>query len=211
MLGPLPLCFCAAFICLLASCSSHPSASPDIGPEPPLLGFPDASPGNLRESLSADPLVGETIKQMVIAYGSGMDGYDSVTIDSGGGIEVVLETPARKGRWRTFRAQNPALASLVLKSNSLQKCRRLASRYENDVNDGAQAFLWMKTPHRDHEVSCSNVFPREFSRLWEEVRHAILETKTVEWQESRGEPFAVYYWVKRQRAMVNTHAERNGS
>lgn len=211
MLGPLPLCLGAVFICLLASCASHKSASPDIGPEPPLLGFPDTSPGNLSERLSHDLLDGELIEHMVIAYGSGMHGYDSVTIDSGGGIEVVLDMPPRKGRWRTFRAQNPALASLVLKSNSLQKCRRLASRYENDVNDGAQAFLWMKTPHHDHEVSCSNVFPREFSRLWEEVRHAILETKTVEWQESRGEPFAVYYWVKRQRAMVKTHAARNAS
>ncbi|HBJ86564.1 MAG TPA: hypothetical protein DDZ88_22450 [Verrucomicrobiales bacterium] len=141
---------------------------------------------------------------MVIAYGSGMHGYDSVTIDSGGGIEVVLETPARKGRWRTFCAQNSSLAFSILSSRSLQKCRILASRYENDVNDGGQAFLWMKTRDRDHEISCSNVFPPEFSRLWEEVRRAILATKTEEWKESRGEPFAVYYRVQRQRAHAKT-------
>jgi len=156
-------------------------------------------------------LAGETIEHIVIAYGSGMHGFDSVTVDSIGSIEVVLETPARKGRWRSFSAQNLSLASAVLSSRSLQKCRRLSSQYKNDLNDGGQAFLWMKTRNREHKVSCSNVFPPEFSRLWEDIRHAIQETKAEKWKESRGAPFAVYQSVARQRAMMKTAAAQDVS
>lgn len=199
MFSPVLLCFGTTIMCLLAACSSHPQASPDIGQAPPLLGFPDTSHGNLRERLSGDPLAGETIEHLVIATGSGMHGYDSVTVDSGGSIEVVLETPARKGRWRSFRAQNLSLASSILCSRSLQKCRRLTSRYQNDLNDGGQAFLWMKTRNCDHEVFCSNVFPPEFTMLWQEVRRAIQETKAEEWKESGGAPFAVSRSVDLER------------
>jgi|APTNR8051073442_1049403.scaffolds.fasta_scaffold01498_17 hypothetical protein len=211
MISSARIFFSAAFICMLASCPSHPSASPDIGQAPPLLGFPDTSHGNLHERLSRDPLAGETIEHIVIAYGSGMHGFDSVTVDSIGSIEVVLETPARKGRWRSFSAQNLSLASAVLSSRSLQKCRRLSSQYKNDLNDGGQAFLWMKTRNREHKVSCSNVFPPEFSRLWEDIRHAIQETKAEKWKESRGAPFAVYQSVARQRAMMKTAAAQDVS
>lgn len=203
--------FCAAFIGVLASCSLHPRTSPDIGRAPPLLGFPDTSHGNLHERLTCDPLNGETIEHIVIAYGSGMHGYDSVTVDSGGDIEVILETPARKGRWRTFRAENLSLASFILSSHSLQKCRKLASRYQNDLNDGGQAFLWMKARNRDHEVSCSNVFPPEFSRLWEDIRRQIKETKADYWKESGGHPFAASQSVDRQRATTRTSATSNVS
>jgi len=188
-----------------------PVGKPRHWSRPHLLGFPDTSHGNLRERLSSDPLAGETIEHMVIAYSSGMHGFDSVTVDSSGSIEVVLETPARKGRWRSFSAQNLFLTSSVLSSRSLQKCRRLASRYENDMNDGGQAFLWMKTRDRDHEISCSNVFPPEFSRLWEEIRHVIQETNAEEWKESKGTPFAVSRSVDRQRAMMKTAAAQNVS
>lgn len=148
---------------------------------------------------------------MVIAYGSGMHGYDSVSVDSGGDVEVVLETPPRNGRWRFFRVHNSSLASSILRSVALQKCRKLASRYQNNLNDGGQAFLWMKARNRDHEVSCSNVFPPEFSRLWEEIRHAIKETKAGDWNENRGDPFAVSQSVDRQRAMTKTAAPSNVS
>lgn len=199
MLSTARFCLCAAFIGMLVSCSSHPRASPDIGRAPPLLGFPDTSHGNLHERLSSDPLAGETISHMVIAHGSGMHGFDSVTVDMGGEIAVVLETSARKGRWRNFRAQNLSLAAFILSSLPLQQCRELASHYRNDLNDGGQAFLWMKTRNRDHEVSCSNVFPPELSRLWEEIRRAIQETKAEEWKESGGEPFAVSRTVEQER------------
>ncbi len=211
MFSSIRSCLCAAFAGVLVSCSSHPLASPDIGRAPPLLGFPDTSHGNLRERLTSDPLAGETIEHMVIALGSGMHGFDSVTVDLGGKIEVVLETPARKSRWRSFSAQNLSLASSVLRSESLRKCRRLVSQYKNDIPDGGQAFLWSKTLNRDHEINCSNVFPPEFSRLWEEVRRAIQETKTEEWKESAGAPFAVSQSVDRQRAVAKTTAAQSVS
>lgn len=202
MLGPVSSCLCAALVCMLASCSSHPCVSPDVGRAPHLLGFPDTSHGNLRERLSEDPLAGETIEHIVIANGSGMHGYNSVSVSSSGAIEVVLETPSRKGRWRTFRVHNPTVASSILRSVALQKCRKLASRYQNDLNDGGQAFLWMKARSHHHEVSCSNVFPTEFSRLWEEVRRTIRETKANEWQESRGEPFAASRALNQERTKL---------
>lgn len=211
MFSPVRLCLCAALLGMLASCSSHPLASPDIGRAPHLLGFPDTSHGNLRERLSSDPLAGEAIDHMVIAQGSGMHGFDSVTVDSIGKIEVVLETPAREGRWRSFRAQNLSLVSSVLRSESLQKCRLLAGQYQNDLSDGGQAFLWMKARNRDHYVWCSNVFPPEFSLLWKEIRLTIQETKADEWQESRGEPFAVSRAVDRQRAVEKTTATQSVS
>lgn len=208
---PVQSCLRLTFVLLIASCASVPQSAPDIGQAPHLLGFPDTSHGNLRERLPGDPLAGETVEHMVIAYGSGMHGYDSVTVDMGGEIEVVLETPPRKGRWRSFRMQNLSLASSILGSRSLQTCRKLASRYQNDLNDGGQAFLWMKTRTLDHEVSCSNVFPPEFSRLWEEVRRAIRETMAGEWKESGGAPFAVSQSVARQRAIAKTAAPSNVS
>jgi hypothetical protein len=121
--------------------------------------------------------------RLVIGVGSGLMGFETAELCSNGHITVVMSLSEEEPLYA--EASSDASISEVralLNSRNALASQRLMKVYSNDVSDGTQAFLYMKSGSDHHYTWCSNVFPKPLQQVWEDIRALVSEMPLAAWR-----------------------------
>jgi len=123
----------------------------------------------------------KTIDRIILGSGSERYGFQSFDIQSSGLIAVVFEYPKKSGEYLSASLFAPRQTSNFLASKAIKDCMSLSGRYNSNIIDGTQGFVYIDGPGGMTYAYLDNYFPEAFRVAWNDLAFYIYSQDNSSW------------------------------